>query len=67
MTAGEFCRRYGVDRLRSDDGEVAAADDPVRFDSVSKAVLLDDLITLPADRKDGFWVPRPKQKNGGAK
>ena len=67
MTAGEFCRRYGVDRLRSDDGEVAATEDMVRFDSVSKAILLDDLITLPADRKDGFWIPRPKKKNGGAK
>lgn len=63
MTAAEFCRRYHVARLINDDGETAAPDELVRFDEQTKAVLLDDLITLPADRKDGFWIPRPKKKS----
>ena len=63
MTASEFCRRYHVARLINDDGETAAPDELVRFDEQTKAVLLDDLITLPADRKDGFWIPRPKKKS----
>ena len=67
MTAAEFCRRYGVARLRNDAGETALPDDPVRFDAPAKAVLLDNVITLPADRRDGFWVPRPKQSRKDAK
>lgn len=63
MTASEFCRRYHVARLINDDGETAAPDELVRFDEQTKAVLLDDLITLPSDRKDGFWIPRPKKKS----
>lgn len=63
MTASEFCRRYHVARLINDDGETAAPDELVRFDEQTKAVLLDDLITLPADRKDRFWIPRPKKKS----
>lgn len=63
MTASEFCRRYHVARLIDDDGEMAAPDELVRFDEQTKAVLLDDLITLPAYRKDGFWIPRPKKKS----
>lgn len=63
MTASEFCRRYHVARLINDDGETAAPDELVRFDEQTKAVLLDDLITLLADRKDGFWIPRPKKKS----
>lgn len=64
LTAAEFCRRYHVARLRSDAGETASPDDLVRFDEQTKAVLLDDLITLPADRQDGFWIPRPKKPPG---
>ena len=67
LTAAEFCRRYHVARLRNDDGETAAPDDLVRFDEQAKAVLSDGMITLPADRRDGFWIPRPKKPHRNGK
>ena len=68
VTVSEACSIYALGQVcdaesgrRLGDGEL------LRFDGPSKAVLRDGLVTLPAELKDGIWVPVPKKGKGDRK
>ena len=63
LTVEELCRKYPVDRIVSEDGEILPDDTVLYFAEASKAVYMDRLVTLVAVKKDGVWMPRPHKGN----
>lgn len=61
LTVTDFCRKYSVSQVVSDDGMPVEKSELVRFDEVTKAVLLQHMVTVIADKKEGYWIPKPKK------
>lgn len=63
LTAAEFCEKYALGQVVSEDGVRIGPDEPIRFEEVTKAVYRDRLTTAVVTKKDGYWVPIPRKKN----
>lgn len=61
LTVADFCTKYNICQIASPNGEIAAPTELVRFDDVTKAILLNHAVTIPASKTDGYWIPKPKK------
>ena len=59
LTAEQFCFKYGVDQIVTEDGEPLDDSAQVLFREPTKAVLLDHKVTLVASREGDLWIPKP--------
>ena len=60
LTVARMLEKFGLGQIKSEDGSVAGAEELVRFDAVTKAVFLDNMVTVLAEKRDGYWIPKPK-------
>ena len=63
LTVKEFCERYPVDQVLTEDGERLPDDTELFFAEPTKAVMADGTVTLIAVRDGGRWIPRPHKGN----
>lgn len=61
LTVADFCQKYNVSQVVSEDGALVEKEESVRFDEATKAVLLEHMVTVIVDKKDGYWIPKPKR------
>ena len=59
LTIKEFCERYHVEQVVTEDGEKLGDGDIMHFTEATKAVLMDHKVTLVALKGEGFWIPKP--------
>lgn len=62
LTAGEFCQRYSIEQIVTESGKTLPDDAVLHFSQPTKAVLMDNKVTLIALPEDGFWIPRPHKR-----
>lgn len=59
LTAEQFCARYGVEQIVTEDGAVLDGGEQIRFSEPTKAVLQDHKVTLVVLRGEDSWIPKP--------
>ncbi|MBO4831736.1 MAG: hypothetical protein J5569_04595 [Oscillospiraceae bacterium] len=59
LTVREFCGKYPVEQVMTEDGELLPEDTELCFTEPTKAVMADGTVTLIAVRDNGRWIPRP--------
>ncbi len=65
LTIKEACEKYSLGQaVNEKTGETVRESDLMRFETVTKAVYKDFMMTLLVNEKDGFWVPNPKKVKG---
>jgi hypothetical protein len=68
LSVSEACGIYGLGQIcDAQSGRKLGDSETLRFEGPSKAVLKDGMVTLPAEFKNGAWVPVPKKGKGDRK
>lgn len=63
LTVEEFCEKYPVDQVLTEDGDRLPDETELVFTEPAKAVMIGGTVTLVAVRDNGRWIPRPHKGN----
>jgi hypothetical protein len=59
LTVGQFCAKYGVAQVVTEDGGRLDSHEQILFREATKAVYMDHKVTLVVLRGEDCWIPRP--------